>query len=528
MNKSVSGQEVRRLAVQAELDAAKNQVERNRMGQFATPTELAVEMLRYAKTELDPTSAVRFIDPAIGTGSFYSALLRVFPGERVTDAVGYEIDPHYGQPAARLWKETALDLRLEDFTLAPVPAEGEKFNLLICNPPYVRHHHIASPLKRQLKALAWQGGGIEVNGLSGLYCYFLGLAHPWMADGGLAGWLIPSEFMDVNYGASVKRYLLDQVTLLHIHRFDPNEVQFRDALVSSAVVWFSKQAPPPGHRVRMTFGGSQLKPALERWVPADTLRDDPKWTRYPQKESRARLRLPVLADFFTIKRGLVTGSNSYFILPAEEIECRSLPTEVFQPILPSPRYLPADEILADASGNPRLERRLFLLSCRLKEEVVKERYPKLWDYLLEGREKGIPDGYTCRNRSPWYAQEHRPATPFLCTYIGRSDKKGGRPFRFFLNHSNATAPNVYLMLYPRRGLDQALTVSPRLKFRIWNLLNSIDPGQMLSEGRVYGGGMHKLEPKELGRVPTPALAEFLLPWVDVEGQQLELFGSASP
>ena len=71
--------------------------------------------------------------------------------------------------------------------------------------------------------------------------YFIAFSHPWMKKNGIAGWLIPSEFMDVNYGQAVKDYLLNEVTLLQVHRFDPSDVQFHDALVSSAVVWFKNK-----------------------------------------------------------------------------------------------------------------------------------------------------------------------------------------------------------------------------------------------------------------------------------------------
>jgi len=527
MSHQLDDQESRRLAIQDELDSARDQSERNRMGQFATPTGLAREILRHAREQLPESDAVRFIDPAIGTGSFYSAFRRFFSDNRVACAVGYEIDPLYGKSASELWRDSRLEIRIDDFTQAEAPQDSERFNLLICNPPYVRHHHIPSEDKRRLKARTREACGVNMNGLSGLYCYFLGISHQWMADGALAGWLIPSEFMDVNYGSAVKRYLLEKVTLLHIHRFDPNDVQFGDALVSSTVVWFTNRRPPSGHQVRMTFGGSLLNPKLERLVPTVSLRDGAKWTQYPIKADNPVSNAPVLADFFTIKRGLATGSNRYFILPKEEIEERGLPAEVFSPILPSPRHLPVAEVMADDDGNPMLERRLFLLDCRLAEERVRIEHPGLWSYLEEGMSQGVADRYICRHRSPWYAQEVRPAAPFLCTYLGRSDKKRGRPFRFIFNHSNATAPNVYLMLYPKDVVARAFDASPPLKRQVWELLNRIGVEELLGEARVYGGGLHKLEPRELGRVPAVPLASLLPLATAAERQQLGLFETAS-
>ncbi|MBK5290084.1 MAG: Eco57I restriction-modification methylase domain-containing protein [Acidobacteriia bacterium] len=513
--------ETERAALQSELDSKKTQAERNRLGQFATPTALAQDILRYARTLLPERTKVRFLDPAVGTGSFYSAFRSVFPCEQISEALGFEIDPHYGAPAVRFWKDSDLTMKLADFTLEePSP----RFNLIICNPPYVRHHHMKNGDKHRLQLRTQQASGLKISGLAGLYCHFLGLSHAWMAGGGIAGWLIPSEFMDVNYGRAVKRYLLDRVTLLHVHRFDPNDVQFADALVSSAVVWFRNTPPPEDHEVTFTFGGTLFEPKLSRKVSGRALSHEPKWTRFPVSDVRSHAGIPTIADFFKITRGLATGDNSYFILSEEDIKARGLPMEVFTPVLPSPRYLTEDEVKADKNGDPKMERRLYLLDTKLPEEEIKARFPALYAYLEDGKSRGLHERYLCAHRSLWYGQENRPPPPIVCTYLGRGDAKSGRPFRFILNNSRATVANVYLAMYPNPILASAIKRDPSLIRRIWQILNEITPAQLLSEGRVYGGGLHKLEPKELANVPVPQI-ETLLPQQERPVRQAELFGS---
>lgn len=521
----IEAKERQRLEMQGQLDAIRTRVERNKLGQFATPTKLATDMLVYAQSLIPLDQKIHFLDPALGTGSFFSALLQTFRTERIASAVGYEVDAGYANQALKIWNNELLSVHTTDFTQAqPSQLDGEKANLLICNPPYVRHHHLSKDDKQRLQELVEQYAQIKLSGLAGLYCYFLGIAHAWLAENGIAGWLIPSEFMDVNYGEQIKRYLLDRVTLLRIHRFNPVDLQFQDALVSSSIIWFKKAKPPANHSIEYSYGGMLSMPDASRYVSIDILRATPKWTRLPFAANAEKHPLStaiwldklsdrdgfILSDLFEIKRGIATGANKYFLLHEDQITRYGIPPELLTPILPSPRYLVNNEIHADSLGNPLLDQRLFLLTCDLPEEEIKFRYPSAWQYLQKGKEAGIDQTYLCTHRSPWYVQEKRPASPFLCTYMGRHSANGRKPFRFILNHSRATAANVYLLLYPKPFLLQEMKNRPELAISIWRYLNALSSDTLKDQSRVYGDGLYKLEPRELANVPVGTLNHLLM------------------
>lgn len=494
--------ETMRVTEQERLDRLKDSRERNRLGQFATPPVLSLDIAQFAWEKLRRRKGeFRFLDPAIGTGSFFSALLQTFPPKRIACATGIELDKAFAEAARTIWRPHGLEVVQADFTKQKAQTQ---YNVLLANPPYVRHHHLPAPEKQRLGELVYGATGRRLSGLSGLYCYFLLSAHAWLAEDGLAAWLVPSEFMDVNYGDEVKRYLASQVSLLRVHRFRPADVQFDDALVSSAVVVFEKRRPKPEHEAEFSLGGTLTKPEQCEAVSLEKLAATRKWTALPQSARNGKQGDAVtLGDLFTVRRGIATGSNGFFILAKSRLRELGIPLACVRPVLPSPRFLKQEIVAADADGWPAIDQKLALIDCDLGEEEIGRKWPRFAEYLADGTRKGIHEGYLTSRRSPWYSQEKRAPAPFLCTYMGRSLH---RPFRFIWNKSRATAANVYLLLYPKDGIARAVVQNEEAVFRA---LQGIHPEDFLSEGRVYGGGLHKMEPAELMRLPADSIARVL-------------------
>jgi adenine-specific DNA-methyltransferase len=283
-----------------------------------------------------------------------------------------------------------------------------------------------------------------------------------------------------------------------------------------------------GHAVEFTFGGPIGAPHASDSIPLAQLRDSRKWTAYPRHVKNDRRASvdgdgPTLGDFFRVHRGIATGSNSFFILDRADAERRGFPNRYLRPILPSPRHLKTTAIDADEEGYPLIERQLCLVDCDLPERLLKDRHAALWEYLQTAEVLGIKDGYLVGKRIPWYKQEQREPAPFLCTYMGRGSAEK-QPFRFIWNRSRAIATNLYLMLYPRNGLAMLLRQDADRAADVFALLGKVSGHELRGEGRVYGGGLNKIEPKELARVSA---APFVRRWPQLDSilqQQGILFG----
>jgi adenine-specific DNA-methyltransferase len=466
-----------------------------------TPPELADSIATCAVSYLDPAEPIDFGDPAVGAGAFFGALLKEVPHGRVRSAIGIDINASQVRAAQRRWQKKGMEVLPGDYLhMDRLPPR----NLVLANPPYLRHQAIPADYKNELRMRASARVGMRVSGRSGQYVYFLLLAHDWMRDGAVAAWLIPSEFMQSTYGRAVREYLSQRVQLLRIHKFGIEDPQFENAEVLPVAVFFRKTVPLAESVVSLTAGGTLERPAHSEQVAVRELGNAQRWAipwHAPQPNAASSVRI---GDLFSVTRGIATGANEFFIVERELARKMRLPDEVLRPILPKIRQLETDFIDVCPDGFPDVHPQLCLIDSSLPMAVIEKEYPALAAYLKDGANSGLLNRTLVRRRDPWYRQEWRAPAPFLCTYMGRQSATKG-PIRFIWNRSEAVATNTYLMLYPSEKLMRVLSDCPQLAAKLFKSMQEASRTSIVDIARMHAGGLHKVEPKELMQATLPGL-----------------------
>ena len=475
-------------------------------GQFWTPLWVAEVMVSYVLRERAET----LFDPAVGTGAFFQA------AKKLAGKLGYlprftgsEIDPE----ALHLALQSGLtpdDLRAveqRDFVLDP-PAGP--FPAIVANPPYIRHHRLPSVVKDQLRFFSRWILGRALDGRTGLHTYFLLRALSLLdRRGGRLAFILPADVFEGVSAPSLWRWITEHYCLDCVITFAPEASPFPEVDVNPAIVLI--RAGEPRQHFYWARCLEPNSPELCRWVLSDfgyqplhglgvQLRDlsEALSTGLSRPPRLGGLDSFTLLDFATVRRGIATGANEFFLLTRWRAESVGIPSEFLVPAVARTRDVPGDTVdgwlldRLDSMGRPTL---LFCPDGRPLHQFPRA----VRRYLAEAERRGIPERPLIRTRRPWYKMETRKPPAFLFAYLGR------RNARFIRNLAGVVPLTGFLCVYPR-------SEEPSFVEALWHVLTSDEVIRNLaSVGKSYGSGCIKVEPRALERLPIPKRLIGLLP-----------------
>lgn len=454
---------------------------RRKSGATYTPAAIIASMIHWAKDAGMPS---QIVDPGAGSGRFLMAASQAFPKAHL---IGIEIDP----VAALLLRANTAVLGLSRRTTIHVADyravswnQSKGPTLFIGNPPYVRHHDIPPHWKNWLTTTA-ECYGVKASQLAGLHIHFFVQTLRLAQQGDYGAFITAGEWLDVNYGAVLRKLLTQQLGGLSIHVLDPKSMPFADANTTGAITCFQVGAKPSHLHMRTVTSLDRLNGLTSgKQIPIELAKNTNRWSILIRPGPKPPSGHISLGDLFRVHRGQVTGNNNIWINDLDH----GLPAEVLIPTVTK-----AKEIIETGPALSNAERLRKVIDLPIDLDQLDTRFRlAVTRFLRWAKAQGVRQSYIAQHRQAWWAVELREPAPILCTYMAR------RPPAFTRNLCAARHINIAHGLYPLEPLSD----------HVMNMLITwLHENLTQHQGRTYAGGLTKFEPKELERVPIPSLAQ---------------------
>jgi adenine-specific DNA-methyltransferase len=458
---------------------------RKKFAQFFTPFPLANLM---AKWILGNKNIKTVLEPAFGLGVFSRAILNHTEDVEIK---GFEIDTTIFESAKQHFEDTEnVNLLLQDYMFS---GWETKYDGIICNPPYFKFHdydnkNIIKEIEANLKC--------RLNGFTNLYTLFLLKSIHQLNPNGRCAYIIPSEFLNSDYGKLVKTCLLKSKVLRHIIVFDFEENVFDDALTTASIILCANDGLTD--KVQFTNIQSLQDLSIIDTLIADYpdfsnagqvysfsgLNPEIKWKAYYQKQNGLKFKnLVPFSTYAKVVRGIATGSNEYFTFSIPKAKEFSIDGQFLLPCICSakdaktPFFSQQDFEALKHNGKP-----VFLFNAKKSNDS------NVLSYIQKGEKEEINKRFLTASRTPWYSIENRQPAPVWVSVFNRTG------LRFIRNEANIYNLTSYHCIYPKQpdffsGIDIDLLFAYLLT----------DTARRIFEdnSRQYGNGLQKFEPNDL-------------------------------
>jgi len=270
------------------------------------------------------------------------------------------------------------------------------FDIVIGNPPYVGFHGFMEQ-KQYLKELYK-----SAQGKFDVYLPFIERGVGILREGGLLGFICPTNFMKRQHGQALRKFLKTDFKILRVVDFQHQQI-FDGALNYTCIFILEKAKPTPKHLItyipeRIDGEGFPIK--------QETLQDD-GWAFIGKSHERivakieTRQNMPLGELTESISEGIVTGKNSVFLLPTETACKLKLEKELLKPAIQGKqiqRYYHESVAYVviypyqskDNHTNPVLEHDLA------------NNFPITWGYLCSRKQNLKGRQYFDKSTKAWY------------------------------------------------------------------------------------------------------------------------------
>ena len=477
--------------------------ERRDLGAFYTPQEMTDFVTAWALRSASDT----VLDPGCGDAAFLSSAVRrlrqLGAGDRdVSRQVhGIDLNPDAVATAGEVLEaEGVRNPQIQGgnfffFRTEGAPRLQSTVDALIGNPPYVRYQLFRDENRAEgLRAAA--ANGVILPALTSSWAPYVVHAASFLRPGGRIALVLPGELLHVGYAAALRDFLLRSFEGLTLVTFE--EKVFPGALEEVVILMGTKGAGDGRIRVKNLQSLNDLSPGPESVLSSARTVDVAQGTRWfttileSSIASSAltiakRARFQPLSSLGRVDIGVVTGANDFFVLSKSEVEELDLPTGVLLPALSKAVHVQGTRFteqdwkgIRDADAGAYL---MLISEADRKGAVAK--------YVAEGERRSLHTRYKCRTRTPWFRVPYVRRPNLFLTYMSHISP------RLVTNEAGATHTNtVHGVFLSNPLLAKPLAVA---------FLNSATLLSTEIEGRSYGGGVLKLEPREAMKVLVPRL-----------------------
>ena len=482
---------------------------RKHYAQFFTPISLAEVMTDWL---VKKGNIVSVLEPAFGLGVFSRCLLSK---KEHLEVIGFDVDERILNESRKLYGDQ-IHLLNQDYMFNDW---NNKYDAIICNPPYFKFHDydnkkIIDEIETRLSC--------KLNGFTNLYTLFLLKSIHQLNPGGRCAYIVPSEFLNSDYGRLVKKHLLKTKSLRHIIIFNYEDNIFEDALTTSCLVLCENSGDCDTVRftalpalnntelISKCLEGVFPNGVFSREYAFSDIDPDLKWKNYYQECNVNKYNnLVPFSLYAKVMRGIATGANDFFVFNKSKAEQKHVCEEYLRPCVCRCADVKGSVFTEDDYQQlKKADKNVYLLDVvGVEDDNVKR-------YLNSGIADGIDKKYLTSSRKPWYALENRLPSPIWVTVFNR---KGLRFVRNLAGVSNLT---TFHCVYPQRSLCN--DVSDDLLFAY--LQTDIAKEIFADNCREYGNGLQKFEPNDLNKGMMMDIA--LLP--DHEKKNIEIMVKEFP